>query len=35
MAVANWTLDQVLGQLKSGHQWSGSTISYSFPRPPA
>ncbi|MBB1250710.1 M10 family metallopeptidase C-terminal domain-containing protein [Rhizobium sp. G21] len=32
MAAANWTLDQVLGQLNSGNSWSGDEITYSFPR---
>ena len=31
MAAANWTNAQVLSQLNSGLQWSGSTITYSFP----
>lgn len=31
MSIANWTLAQVLAQLKSGDKWSGSTITYSFP----
>lgn len=31
MAVAHWTLAQVIAQLNSGRTWSGSTISYSFP----
>lgn len=29
--AANWTLDQVLIQLKSGQYWSGSAITYAFP----
>lgn len=31
MAIANWTLTQVLAQLNTGYKWSGSTITYSFP----
>lgn len=29
--ATNWTLTQVLNQLDSGTQWSGNTITYSFP----
>jgi serralysin len=29
--AANWTLNQVLGQLNSGNTWNASTISYAFP----
>lgn len=31
MALAQWTDTQVLNQLISGAQWSGSTITYAFP----
>ncbi|MBI5256496.1 MAG: Ig-like domain-containing protein [Burkholderiales bacterium] len=31
MAIANWTLAQVLAQLDSGYHWNGSTITYAFP----
>ena len=31
MAIANWTLQQVLNQLDSGSTWSGSIITYAFP----
>ena len=31
MAIARWTLAQVLAQLNSGTRWTGSTITYSFP----
>ncbi|WP_158219932.1 Ig-like domain-containing protein [Ideonella sp. A 288] len=31
MAVAQWTLNQVLAQLNSGARWSGDSIAYSFP----
>ncbi|HSW07390.1 Ig-like domain-containing protein [Aquabacterium sp.] len=31
MAVANWTLTQVLNQLNGGSKWSGNTITYAFP----
>jgi len=29
--AANWSLNQVLGQLNSGHKWSDNTIAYAFP----
>lgn len=29
--AANWSLNQVLGQLDSGNNWTGSTITYAFP----
>ena len=31
MAVANWSLSQVLNQLDSGNHWTGGTITYAFP----
>ncbi|MES2898520.1 MAG: Ig-like domain-containing protein [Pseudomonadota bacterium] len=31
MALVNWTLAQVLGQLHSGRSWTGASITYSFP----
>ncbi|WP_374433601.1 M10 family metallopeptidase C-terminal domain-containing protein [Inhella sp.] len=31
MAIAQWTLAQVIAQLNSGRKWTGSTITYSFP----
>jgi len=31
MAIANWTLNQVVGQLNGGTRWGGSTITYAFP----
>jgi serralysin len=31
MALANWTIQQVLTQLNSGLKWTGSTITYAFP----
>lgn len=31
MSIVNWTLAQVIAQLKTGYQWSGSTITYAFP----
>lgn len=31
MAVANWSLNQVLAQLDGGSHWNGNTITYSFP----
>lgn len=31
MALPNWTLAQVYGQLNTGYVWSGSTITFSFP----
>jgi serralysin len=31
MALANWTIQQVLTQLNSGLHWTGSTITYAFP----
>ncbi|WP_137157922.1 M10 family metallopeptidase C-terminal domain-containing protein [Rhizobium sp. FKL33] len=32
MAAAQWTLDEVLNQLNSGHAWSGGEITYAFPQ---
>jgi len=31
MAVANWSLNQVLAQLDGGSHWTSNTITYSFP----
>ena len=31
MAAAFWSNAQILGQLESGYQWSGSVITYAFP----